>query len=193
MNRSDAAKILGLSENAQPAEVRRRFRSRIRTEHPDVDGNDGTAARVLIDAYRLLMEPSPGPDDERTGTEVPHPTDRTRRRDAVPGPLPEAVNVERLEGDTVAIGLPPDEAFRLICDAAHDVGEITYLDRSVPIIEVLCRFVGEPATSLVITVQGRATHTEAFCTVESIEARAAPPVDAVVDLLEDALAGRFRP
>lgn len=189
MNRSEAAALLGVPTDATRADIRRSFRSRIRSEHPDVDGNDGTVARALIAAYRFLLETC---DD---GT-VPDGSDRLEGApppETVPLGYVETVSVARLTDDTIALGAPADEAFRLICDAAHDVGEITYLDRSVPIIEVLCRFVGEPATSLVVTVQGRATHTEAFCTVESIEAREAPPTGAVVDLLEDALANRFRP
>ena len=39
----------------------------------------------------------------------------------------------------------------------------------------------------------RANGTEAFCSVESIEDRPAPPVEAVVDLLELALHRRTHP
>ncbi|MGN6693801.1 MAG: hypothetical protein ACTHN0_06450, partial [Aquihabitans sp.] len=101
--------------------------------------------------------------------------------------------VGRVDEDTLALGAPPDESFRWLLDAAHDVGEITYVDRSMPIMEVLCRFEGEPATSLLLTLQGRGERTEVFCTVESIEARPAPPTSAVVDLLELALHRRRSP
>ena len=67
------------------------------------------------------------------------------------------------------------------------MGEITYVDRSMPILEVLCRFEGEPATSLLVSLQGRSDGTDALCSVESIEDRPAPPAAAVVDLLELAL------
>src|SRR5690606_31815617 len=106
------------------------------------------------------------------------------------GPVADPVGTDeivRVDADTIAFGAPADETFRLILDAVHDVGAVTYLDRSVPIVEVLCRFVGEPATSLVITLQGRMDRTEAFCTAESIENRPGPPASAVVDLLEDAV------
>lgn len=178
MDRSAAARLLGLRDDADLDEVRRAFRAEIRAHHPDLGGDDGTTARQLIDAYRLLSSPAP-------------PAPSAEPRDEPPvTPVVEVVGLVRLDADTLAIGAPADEAFKLLTDAAHEVGEVTYLDRSVPILEVLCRFVDEPATSLVLTVQGRATHTEVFCTVESIEARPAPPTHAVVDVLEDALTGR---
>ena len=99
----------------------------------------------------------------------------------------EVIVVARLDADSLLVLAPADETFRWLLDAAHDVGEVTYVDRSMPIAEVLCTFEGEPATSLVLTLQGRGEGTEVFCTVESIEARPAPPVAAVVDLLELAL------
>ena len=103
------------------------------------------------------------------------------------GPVPAVV---RVDDDTLGLDAPADETFRWLTDAANDIGEITYVDRSVPILEVLCRFEGEPATSLVITLQGRLDGTEAFCTAESIEAREGPPTAAVVDVLELALRRR---
>ncbi|MBX3313457.1 MAG: hypothetical protein KF906_03975 [Actinobacteria bacterium] len=192
MDRAEAARLLGVPTSADAATVRHAFRVRIRDQHPDLDPtSDGGHARTLIAAYRLLStpppEPAPGPAPSATGPSGAAPP-------APPRPAPhvhlEPIGLARLSGDTIAIGAPADEAFRLLVDVAHDVGDVTYLDRSVPILEVLCRFVDEPATSLVLTVQGRATYTEVFCTVESIEARPAPPTDAVVDVLVDALTAR---
>ena len=134
-------------------------------------------ARRIIEAYRVLKEhhrvvpPAP-----------PVPV--------VVAPVPLEAAMVRLDADTLAFAAPADETWRWLLDAVHDIGAITYLDRSVPIVEVLCRFEGEPATSLVITLQGRMDGTEAFCTAESIENRTGPPTGAVVDLLEDALRRR---
>ena len=61
------------------------------------------------------------------------------------------------------------------------------MDGSAPLFEVLCRFVDEPATSLLVTLQGRADGTDALCSAESIEARPGPPTVAVVDVFENAL------
>lgn len=187
MERTRAARLLGVADRASAAEVRRAFRAAIRDHHPDLaPGGDGVRARELIVAYRLLLTTEPATDAATDVGLGPAPA-------APAAPPPEVVGLARLDGDTLAIAAPADETWRLLLDAAHDVGEVTYLDRSVPILEILCRFVDEPATSLVLTVQGRATFTEVFCTVESIEARPAPPTEAVVDVLHHALLARHRP
>lgn len=109
----------------------------------------------------------------------------------MPDPVrPLGASMVRIDSDTLAFAAPADETWRWLLDAVHDIGAVTYLDRSIPIVEVLCRFVDEPATSLVITLQGRMDRTEAFCTAESIESRPGPPTAAVVDVLEDALRRR---
>ena len=180
MDRAAAAQILGVSPDAPWDEVRRAYRDGMRREHPDArrDG-DARAAVALNAAFRTLDEArrSPGAG---APPEPPPP----------PPPAFGPFGVARLDHDTLALDVPADEAYRVLLDAAHDVGEVTYVDRTGPIIEVLCRFVGEPATSLMLTLQGRATHTEVLCTVVSIEARPAPPTEAVVDLLDDALRSR---
>lgn len=193
MTPAEAARILGVRPSASPDEVRIAYRSQIRTHHPDRAGAASAArAASITEAYRVLVERGPAPPDE--------PPVRTPAAGPVP-PRPAATEglgfgappVSRVDEDTLALGAPPDESFRWLLDAAHDVGEITYVDRSMPIMEVLCRFEGEPATSLLLTLQGRGASTEVFCTVESIEARPAPPTSAVVDLLELALHRRRSP
>lgn len=196
MDRAHACRLLGVGPDAGPDDARRAFRARIRDHHPDLDhARDGVAARDLIAAYRLLTQldaPGPAGTDDPSGpaTSTAAPSPASTAAPFSPDPTLATVPFARLDGDTLALGAPADEVFRLLIDAAHDIGEVTYLDRSVPILEVLCTFVGEPATSLVLTVQGRATFTEVFCTVESIEARPAPPTDAVVDVLQDAILAR---
>ncbi|CAN5841841.1 hypothetical protein BH23ACT2_BH23ACT2_04900 [soil metagenome] len=195
LSTDQAAGILGVASDAPWVEVRRAYLTHIGAHHPDRAGSasGGQAARIN-EAYRVLGR------TRRPGAK----TTRGRGREPVSGPegaplRPEpswsapaegAPAVARLDEDTLVLGAPAEEAFRWLVDAAHDVGEVTYLDRSGPIMEVLCRFVGEPATSLVITLQGRADGTEAFCTTESIEARRGPDTTAVVDLLELALRRR---
>ena len=72
-------------------------------------------------------------------------------------------------------------------EACHRIGDVTYVDRSCAILETLVRVEGEGVCSLVITFQGRADGTDAFCTLEAIEHVASPPVRHVVEHLVGAL------
>lgn len=198
MSAHEAAGVLGVGVDTPWDDVREAYRDQIRSHHPDTAGeaSSGRAARI-IEAFRTLDEARLAPAEaEVTGGSGSRsePAPSTERPVAWGAPGDHAPPVARLDADTLAIRAPADETFRWLVEAAHDIGEITYLDRSGPILEVLCRFEGEPATSLMVTLQGRGDgSTEAFCTVESIEARPAPPAEAVVDLLELALRRRQSP
>lgn len=192
MRPDEAARLLEVGLDDPWDEVRRAYRAHIRAHHPDRAGpaSAGRAA-VIIEAYAVLVAhrtaaASPSAPPPATPP-APATAVRAAWADEPLGPVP---GVTRVDADTLALDAPAGETFRWLTEAAHEIGEITYVDRSVPILEVLCRFEGEPATSLVITLQGRADGTEAFCTAESIEARPAPPTSAVVDLLELALRRR---
>ncbi|MCU1496481.1 MAG: DnaJ-like protein [Acidimicrobiales bacterium] len=209
VNRIEALRVLGIEPGAPWEEIRQAYLDRIRAHHPDRAGTSGTDESVrIIEAYTFLearRDEAPTRRVDRAAQATARAQARARSHVVDPEPVPPQrprwssrhVGPEgppppfaRLDPDTLAFAAPADETFRWLVEVAHDIGEITYLDRSVPILEVLCRFVGEPATSLVITLQGRMDGTEAFCTAESIEARPAPPTEAVVDLLEAALAHR---
>lgn len=199
MSAAEAAQVLDVAPGADWHDVRVAFRRQIRSHHPDHAGDASAAqAAQIIEAFRTLdpgrTRPPPSSDQSRTagtdGSPAAEPPPPVTARPRWASPEHGAPPVARLDADTIAVAAPADETFRWLVEAANDIGEITYLDRSGPILEVLCRFEGEPATSLMITLQGRADGTEAFCTVDSIEARPAPPAEAVVDLLELALRRR---
>jgi len=179
-----AAGVLQVRVDAPWDDIRQAYRDHIRAHHPDRAGPaSADRAAAIIEAYRVLgVHRKDAADPEQQPA-----AQRVFRRAPAMGPVPAVV---RIDGDTLGLDAPADETFRWLTDAANDIGDITYVDRSVPILEVLCRFEGEPATSLVITLQGRADGTEAFCTAESIEAREGPPTAAVVDVLELALRRR---
>lgn len=215
MEPAEARRVLGVAAGTAWSEVRQAYRDRIRHHHPDRAGSAGEADAVrIIEAYRVLDEdqrnPAPRrgatnrPGPSRTGTAPPPPPGpRPGRSDhgyTEPGPTeapgsawsipldpggPPAFT--RVDADTLRFRAPADETFRWLLEAAHEIGEITYLDRSGPLFEVLCSFLGEPATSLLVTLQGRADGTDALCSAESIEARPGPPTAAVVDVYEHAL------
>jgi hypothetical protein len=95
--------------------------------------------------------------------------------------------VEVLDGDTLRLPVPPDEAFLVVLDACHRIGAVTYVDRSCAILETLLTIEGEGACSLVVSFQGRAHGTDAFCTLEAIEHVGSPPIGPVVAALREAL------
>jgi hypothetical protein len=211
----EARQVLGVAPDASWTEVRAAYRARIRAQHPDRAGAAGSAAAIrTIEAFRVLERlrheprptPSPpggepgGPAGPGRAASGPRPPGRSDHGFTEPGPTeapPSAWQIPltgtgpppftRLDGDTLHFAAPADETFRWLLEVAHEIGEVTYLDRSGPIMEVLCRFEGEPATSLLVSTQGRAHGTDAFCSAESIEARPGPPTALVVDLMEAAL------
>jgi hypothetical protein len=176
-----ARSALGLGTAPTWAEVRVAYRAQIAAAHPDRAGGDPDRAALVTEAYATL--------------EQAHREGRLHHHVAVPRPPtrppthPEGGEepAEVLDGDTVRIHVPPDEAFARLLDACHRIGDVTYVDRSCAILETLVRVEGEGVCSLVITVQGRADGTDAFCTLEAIEHVASPPVRAVVEHLVAAL------
>lgn len=176
---------LGLGPAPTWAEVRVAYRAQIAAAHPDRAGGDARRAALVNEAYATLerahragrlhlQQPDAAP------TAPPFPS-RARTRPPAPEPLDEPPEV--LEGDTVHLDAPPDEAFLRLLEACHRIGDVTYVDRSCAILETLVRVEGEGVCSLVITLQGRAHGTDAFCTLEAIEHVASPPVHEVVQHL----------
>ena len=90
-----------------------------------------------------------------------------------------------VEGDTLAVDGAAEEAFFLLLEAAHDIGEVSFVDADIGLLETIVQFRGTPVCSLVLSTQGRADHIEAFCTIESLEGTAPPPIAAVVEVLAD--------
>lgn len=166
---------LGLGPAPTWTEVRVAYRAQIAAAHPDRAGGDPHRAALVNQAYATLDRA------HREGRlhQVPRPRP--------PGPEPLDEPPEVLDGDTVHIQAPPDEAFVRVLEACHRIGDVTYVDRSCAILEALVRVEGEGVCSLVITLQGRAGGSDAFCTLEAIEHVASPPVRQVVDQLVTAL------
>ncbi len=185
-----ARRRLGLGPSPSWTEVRVAYRAQIAAAHPDRSGGDTSRAVLVNEAYATLEVAhregrlqQPAPADT---TPPPVPT----RPHRSPGPPPLDTPPEVLDGDTVHIQAPPDESFARLVDACHHIGDVTYVDRSCSFLEALVRVEGEGVCSLVITLQGRDDGTDAFCTLESIERVASPPVRPVV---EDLVAVLRRP
>ena len=183
MEVAEARAELGLGPSPTWTQVRIAYRAQIAASHPDRAGGDPARAAVVTEAYATLERAH---QDGRLVDRPPPPSPRPPPRRAPPAaPLDEPPEV--LDGDTIHLVAPPDEAFARIVDACHHIGDVTYVDRSCAILETLVRVEGEGVCSLVITLQGRSHGTDAFCTLEAIEHVASPPVRQVVEQLVAAL------
>jgi hypothetical protein len=169
----EARAVLGVSAGDGWDVVRLAYRSRIRAAHPDVHGVGTTpVAARLNEAYAVLSRA------RRAGATPPTATP-TPPAPAPPPPAPPRVGVRVVGGDTLLLAAPPDEAFALLLEAGHRVGNVSYVDRSCAIFEVVVRQDGETC-SLVVTLQGRAHGTEALLTLEAMERAASLPPDRIV-------------
>ena len=193
MDLAEALEVLHLRPGTPMQEVREAYRAQVRLAHPDVVGPDGdevdaTARTARITGAfavvrRAVLEA--GTDSVPEPPPPPAPP---------PPPEPRPWEVDSVEadadGDTIAIGAPPTEAFALLLEAAARLGGIGYVDRQLGILEVIVRFEGGPSCSVLITLQGRAFGTDAFCTMDSIEAAPTPPLRPVVEAIVEELRRR---
>jgi len=163
------------------------YRAQIAAAHPDREGGDAQRAVLVTQAYATLERAH---REGRLRSIPPREPIADRPTRPTPGPPPLDEPPEVLDGDTVHIRVPPDEAFVRLVEACHHIGDVTYVDRGCAILEALVRVEGEGVCSLLITLQGRAEGTDAFCTLEALEHVGTPPVRPVVHRLVTALRHR---
>jgi hypothetical protein len=190
LDATEALGVLGLRAGTDLAGARAAYRGLVRAAHPDLAPDDLDAhARTarLTEAYEVIVAYV-----EAYGTMPPPPPPPSPPPPAAPAPPPPAaderpVAVETLDEGTIALALPAPEVYALLYEAAGRVGDIAYYDRRLGILEIIVRFEGGPSCSVVMTLQGRAHHTEVFCTMESIESTPAPAIAPVMDALVEEL------
>lgn len=179
MDVAEARVVLGVGEGDGWEVVRLAYRRRIRAAHPDTLGVATNPAAVrLNEAYAVLSRARRAGTLGPAGAPAPPPSPR-------PAPPP-PVGVTVVGTDTLLLAAPPDEAFALLVEAGHRVGNVSYVDRSCAIFEVVVRQDGETC-SLVVTLQVRAHGTEAFLTLEALERAATLAPDRVVARMVAAL------
>ena len=190
MDTTEALTVLGINPGATSDEVRVAYLRLIRQRHPDralgnPDATEQTAR--LTQAYAVVRAAVAANGGTSVPAESVREQSRTSRWPFDAGADP--VDADLVDGDTIALAVPADEAFALLFEAAGHVGHVAYFDRQLGILETIVRFEGGPTCSVLITLQGRAFTTEAFCTMESIEAAPTPPIRPVVDaILEELVA-----
>jgi hypothetical protein len=183
MTLADALALLGVGPGATADEVRSRYLSLMRMNHPDLAHPlDLDATRRSADvtrAFQMVRDAMA----ESTDGRLPAPPSPT----APFGPCASAVAVDA-DGDTIHLEAPPDEAFQHLLEAAAEIGAIGHVDRHLGLLEVMVRFEGGPTCSVLVSLEGRSFGTDAFCTMDSIEAASTPSIAPVMDALVEALA-----
>ena len=196
MNVAAARAVLGVGPDADELALRRAYRSLLRLHHPDVAGDGGAGeTRHIIEAYQTCVrtgteaaadEPDDEPDDgaDRDEHESQSHSYSNADHDVTRWAAPD---------DTLVLSCPADEAFLTLLAVAHDIGDVTYVDRHSELLEALFQSEEGVTFSVVISLQGRAYAgtTEAFFTVEpfvSSSSKGLPDVGAVVDLFARHLA-----
>lgn len=183
MDLSAARAVLGVSADDGWDVVRAAYRERIRLAHPDRAGASGSARAVELNAaYRALSiarREGRLHHDDAPRTPVPAagppPTPPTGAPLATRPEWPPSrgvpPDVRHLGGDTLVLSSTPDETFRRLVEATHEIGEISYVDRSSAIFEAVLRLDDGTHASFVVSLQWRAHDAtcEAFCTLEALE------------------------
>ncbi|MGH9117598.1 MAG: J domain-containing protein [Acidimicrobiales bacterium] len=193
MTRDEAARLLGVGPTAGPDEVRTAFRRRLFRHHPDVAGAAGTApTHQLIAAYRLLQSTSVS-SPAVIARETRHRTGTAGAERVEPVERAERVEVA-VDGDTLHVHLAPAAVFAALMEVGHGLGEVTYVDRWVGLLETIVVFDDYPVCSVVCDVQGRNVgSTDVVVMVESLTGDPAPTDAAVADLVADRLRALLTP
>jgi hypothetical protein len=187
MDEMEALEVLGLREGTDLAGARAAYRGLVRAAHPDLAPDDtGAHARTarITEAYEVIVAFVDAHGTMPLPRRPPEPAPPRRAPDPPDEP---AVTIGALDEGTIALAVPAPEAYGLLYEAAGRVGDIAYYDRRLGILEIIVRFEGGPSCSVVMTLQGRAHHTEVFVTMESIESSPAPAIAPVIGALVDEL------
>lgn len=191
MDLDEARVVLGIKAEDEWAVVHEAYRRLIRAAHPDLAGPAGNRRAIrLNEAYAVLSRARrSGAADPTRSADSPRPSKPappSRRSSVAPG-----VHVGNgFDGaETLLLHASPDEALVRLLEASHDVGEVSYVDRSCAIFEVIVPYDGETC-SLLVTVEPHAHGAVAVCTLESLERVASPPARSVAHRLATALGRR---
>jgi hypothetical protein len=194
---TEARDVLGVTRDSSWPVVRERYRTLMLANHPDHAGSPSTAAAARItQAYALVRARYGDPDAPDLGGDTPPPTRsqgaaRTRPPAAEREPAPDwgrwaklpAGSVRQVDADTLGIDASREDAMLALLEVGYDIGEVSFVDVDLGLLEVIVQFVGAATCSLVISLQGRADRVDAFCSVESYDGKPPPPIAQVTRFL----------
>lgn len=190
----EAQVVLGVGPDDEWQVVQGAYRRLIRVAHPDLAGPAGTlrAAR-LNEAYTVLAQArrsqTPGTTRGTHGEKSPHTRPsrpRARREQATSAASGVRLGDPADGADTLLLRATPDTAFMRLLEASDELGEISYVDRSSGVFEVIVPHDGETCSLLVI-IEHHRHGAVAYCTLESLERVASPSATSIVGRLAAAL------
>ena len=169
MDIADALRVLGLSDAPDWSDVRAAHRRAIVRTHPDAGGSAGDAARVN-QAFDLLRKISGNGERPIPGGAPAPPT--------APVPGSRSTSPEQLIADD-----DPVELLLRMADAAHEIGEVVFVDPHDGLLEVI---VGDPpgVGQLTATVdEATPDGVPVSFTLEPLGIASAPSIHEIVEEL----------
>ena len=165
----DALRVLGLSDAPDWSDVRAAHRRAIVRTHPDAGGSAGDAAQVN-QAFDLLRKIS-GNGERPIPGGAPAPS-------TAPVPGPRSTTPDQLVADD-----DPVELLLRMADAAHEIGEVVFVDPHDGLLEVI---VGDPpgVGQLTATVdEATPDGVPVSFTLEPLGIASAPSIHEIVEEL----------
>ena len=161
--------VLGLSGRPSWDEIRAAYRTLVRASHPDVARTDAATATTaaINEAFAELQRRT---DDGRS-----------RLPDRPPHDLPAAQ-------PAVVLRSRPGDVYVNLLEAAHELGDVCYLDPEAGLIQILLTDQGAAGAHLLIDVDRDQHPPRVAFTLESADA-AVPPIADVVGELATHLRG----
>lgn len=195
-----AAQVLGVDPTSGAAELRERYRSLLLTTHPDRNDAPDAAEQTirLTAAYRLLLSVSvspPGPPQVDPGTTgaSQHETSQSDAQQSDPSDTQQSGTQQSdtqrrssaalVDPTTIEVLAPQVEAMLQLLEVAHRLGDVSYLDRSSGLLELVVEFLDAPTSSVMLTLTGTDSGTLVRCDVEPLSGGEAPSAAAVTQLL----------
>lgn len=182
MNAAEARRVLGVEPGESPRALRDAFLAQVRAHHPDTTDHPlgaGERTATIITAYRLLRDLPPAPPGQ------PPESARVRDPDAPLGPV---ATIEVITDEAVWVGVEAAAVLPALLEAADDLGDVSYLDRSVGLLQLTVRPPAGPTCWFTVSVHPRPGGTVLVATLESIEAQPTPPAGPLMLALAEALA-----
>jgi hypothetical protein len=174
-----ALQALGLVRPVDWDHIRSTYRSRIRAAHPDIDGANASATAsaarlnwafdVLANATEQGRRPLPDPQPVVT---------------PVVGRRPRA---EVASTSPITLRAGPGDVFVQLLEAAHEIGDVSYMDPEAGLIQVLLESGDPTASQLLIAVDRSVEPPTASFTLDTQDGAHAPPIQDIVDELAAAL------